>query len=85
MLKLNKIYNEDCLDISDIEQELYDIAYNRIPCKKVFGSGISHIKKERIKGEVSVIKMLNPFTGEREPWYFIDGVRVDSKTIIIKQ
>lgn len=52
---------------------------------KIWGSGLSHTKKERIRGEIHTEYVLNPFSGQREPWYFIDGVRVDGRTIIIKQ
>lgn len=52
---------------------------------KILGSGLSHTKKERIHGEVHTEYVLNPFNGQREPWYFIDGIHVDSETLKIKK
>lgn len=52
---------------------------------EIFGSGLSHTKKERIHGEVHTEYVLNPFSGQREPWYFIDGIHVDSETLIIEK
>lgn len=52
---------------------------------KIFGSGLSHTKKERIRGEVHTEYILNPFSGQRESWYFIDGVHVDSETLKIEK
>jgi hypothetical protein len=42
-------------------------------------------KKERIHGEIHTEYVLNPFSGKREPWYFIDGVHVDSETLKIEK
>ena len=52
---------------------------------KIFGSGLSHTNKERIHGEVHTEYVLNPFSGQREPWYFIDGVHVDTETLKIEK
>ena len=50
---------------------------------EILGSGLSHTKKERIHGEVHTEYVLNPFSGQRELLYFIDGVHIDSETLII--
>jgi hypothetical protein len=51
---------------------------------KIFGSGLSHNKKEKIRGEIHTEYVLNPFSGQREPWYFIDGVHIDTETLKIE-
>jgi hypothetical protein len=51
---------------------------------KILWSGLSHTKKEKIHGEVHTEYVLNPFSGQREPLYFIDGVHVDTETLKIE-
>lgn len=52
---------------------------------KILGSGLSHTKNERIHGKVHTEYVLNPFSGQCEPWYFIDGVHVDTETLKIEK
>lgn len=52
---------------------------------KILWSGLSHTKKERIHGEVHTEYVLNPFSGKREPLYFIDGIHVDTETLKIEK
>jgi hypothetical protein len=43
---------------------------NRMKQNKIFGSGLSHTKKERIHGEVHTEYVLNPFSGKWSPWLY---------------